>query len=133
MTVQADFSKMEVFKARAQVAAAAGLTQVAIAMQGKMRAKMTKSTGRKPSAPGEPPAVQTGRLRNNIVHQPATAANLIARVGTNVPYGKHLEFGTSRGLAPRPWLGPVRLEYSTGKAQNVFAAAFKRALKAGTA
>ena len=133
MTVQADFSKMEVFKARAQVAAAAGLTQVAIAMQRKMRAKMTKSTGRKPSAPGQPPAVQTGRLRNSIVHQPATAGNLFARAGTNVPYGKYLEFGTSK-MAARPWLGPVRLEYSTGtKAQNVFAAAFKRALKAGTA
>lgn len=171
MTVQADFSKMEVFKARAQVAAAAGLTQVAIAMQGKMRAKMTKSTGRKPSAPGQPPAVQTGALRNSVVHQPATAANLIARVGTNLPYGKWLEFGFTMPVPKlskpnkktgvrlpirsfkgadgkrviwvqtepvkvlaRPWLGPVRLEYSTGtKAQNVFAAAFKRALKAGTA
>ena len=132
MTVQADFSKMEVFKTRAQVAAAAGLTRVAIAMQGKMRAKMTKRTDRKPSAPGEAPAVQKGRLRNSIVHQPATAATLIARVGTNVPYGKHLEFGTSK-MAARPWLGPVRLEYSTGKAQRVFASAFSRTLKAGGA
>ena len=132
MTVQADFSKMEVFKARAQIAAAAGLTQVATAMQRKMRKTMTKNTGRKPSAPGQPPAVQTGALRNSVVHQPATAANLVARVGTNLPYGKLLEFGTSR-MAARPWLGPVRLEYSTDKAQRVFAAAFRRTLKAGGA
>ena len=31
-------------------------------------------------------------------------AKLTARVGTNVPYGKYLELGTKRGIAPRPWL-----------------------------
>jgi len=133
MTVHVDFSKMEVFKARAQNAAAAALTTTAIAVQGDMRRNMTKTTGRRPSAPGQPPAVQTGRLRNSVVHQPATASTLVARAGTNLAYGKFLEFGTSRGIAPRPWVGPVRLQYATGKAQKVFGIHFKKALKAGGA
>ena len=168
MTVHVDFSKMEVFKARAQNAAAAGLTQTAIAMQADMRRPMKKQ-GKGSSRPGEAPAVQTNRLREGVVHQPATASSLVARVGTNVPYGKWLEFGFTMKvpklsapnkktgvrlpirsfkkdgerifwvqtepvhIAARPWVGPVRLQYATGKAQKVFGIHFKKALKAGGA
>ena len=55
------------------------------------------------SAPGEPPRKQTGRLRASVTYEVDEAA-LEARVGTNVEYGKYLELGTKRGLAPRPWL-----------------------------
>ena len=55
------------------------------------------------SRPGEPPRKQTGRLRASVAHE-VDAGNLRAAVGTNVEYGRHLELGTSRGLAPRPWL-----------------------------
>lgn len=55
------------------------------------------------SAPGEPPRKQTGRLRASVAYE-VDEAQLAARVGTNVEYGKHLELGTRRGLAPRPWL-----------------------------
>ena len=57
------------------------------------------------SKPWEPPRVQTGRLRANITHELHPTLP-IARVGTNVTYGKSLEFGTNRML-PRPWLRPA--------------------------
>lgn len=56
-----------------------------------------------PSKPGEPPHKQTGRLRASVTHE-VDAKTLEARVGTNVEYGRYLELGTKRGLAPRPWL-----------------------------
>jgi HK97 gp10 family phage protein len=54
------------------------------------------------SKPGEPPRVQTGTLRRSITHEIHPILP-IGRVGTNVKYGKFLEFGTRR-MAPRPWL-----------------------------
>ena len=53
-----------------------------------------------PSAPGEPPHKQTGRLRGSVTWEPG---KLRARVGTNVKYGRYLELGSGR-LKPRPWL-----------------------------
>lgn len=55
------------------------------------------------SKPGEPPRKQTGTLRRSVQTE-VDEASLTARVGTNVEYGKHLELGTKRGIAPRPWL-----------------------------
>lgn len=71
----------------------------------------SKKTGRKlkrtnlayntnPSKPGEPPHVQTGRLRASISHE---VTGVTARVGTNLEYGRYLELGT-RKMAARPWL-----------------------------
>lgn len=55
------------------------------------------------SPPGEPPYKQTGRLRASVIRE-VDENEFKARVGTNLEYGKHLEFGTSQGLLPRPWL-----------------------------
>lgn len=49
------------------------------------------------------PQVQTGRLRSSITHETAAMSTTI---GTNVVYGKYLEFGTSR-MPPYPWLFPA--------------------------
>lgn len=62
-----------------------------------------RAYGSNPSAPGEPPHKQTGRLRASVTYE-VDAQNLTARVGTNLPYGLFLELGTKAGLAPRPWL-----------------------------
>lgn len=60
-----------------------------------------------PSRPGEPPHVDTGRLRASITHEiDRSFFNIIGRVGTNVDYGRDLELGTSKML-PRPWLRPA--------------------------
>lgn len=60
-----------------------------------------------PSLPGNAPAPDTGNLRSSIHYTIEKDGNLIiGRVGTDVIYGKYLEFGTS-SVAPRPWLKPA--------------------------
>ena len=68
---------------------------------GKRGAK--KVYGAFPSRPGEPPHKQTGRLRESVQYE-VDEQESTARVGTNLDYGASLELGTSRGIAPRPWL-----------------------------
>ena len=70
------------------------------------------------SKPGEPPHVDTGRLRASIQVNwqgggetgtdapPQPSEPFVVRVGTNVEYAYGLEFGTSR-VAPRPFLRPA--------------------------
>lgn len=58
-------------------------------------------------SPPSHPQVQTGRLRSSIIHQVDQSGNEIATlIGTNVVYGKFLEFGTVR-MPPYPWLFPA--------------------------
>ncbi|MDP2365067.1 MAG: HK97 gp10 family phage protein, partial [Ignavibacteria bacterium] len=56
------------------------------------------------SSPGEPPASVTGRLRGSVkTSVEGKGGGLTGKVGTPLPYGKKLEFGT-RKMLPRPWL-----------------------------
>ena len=54
------------------------------------------------SSAGRYPYKRSGNLRRNIQME-FDRASMTARVGTNVLYGRYLEFGTRR-MAPRPWL-----------------------------
>lgn len=54
-------------------------------------------------SPPEHPQVQTGRLRASIVHNVSEGA---VEIGSNVYYGKYLEFGTTKH-SPYPWLFPA--------------------------
>lgn len=58
-----------------------------------------------PSNPGEPPRKRTGFLAANVIYE-LNQKELKTRVGVlkNALYGLFLEFGTRRGLRPRPWL-----------------------------
>lgn len=86
------------------------LTAAAIVVAGRAKALLSVAgTGRQgkgrvygahPSQPGAPPKKQTGRLRASISYE---VAGRMARVGTNVKYGRLLELGT-RKMAARPWL-----------------------------
>lgn len=59
------------------------------------------------SSPGEPPAVDTGRYRSSISHLIVSFGKKYkGYVGSNVIYGKFLEFGT-RKMAPRPHWKPI--------------------------
>lgn len=72
-----------------------------------------KSTPHHPSLPGNPPAPDSGNLRSSIHYTvEGTGKNTVGRIGTDVEYGKWLEFGTSR-MAPRPWLKPSLDKNST--------------------
>lgn len=68
------------------------------------------------SAPGEPPAPDTGALKRAIGHQyPTTEAGTIrGMVGTNAVQARRLEYGGRDGrgvyIAPRPAWGPATLE-----------------------
>ena len=56
------------------------------------------------SAPGEAPAQATGRLRQNICSEVVNErGTLHGRVGTDIDYGRMLEFRTVNIIA-RPWL-----------------------------
>jgi hypothetical protein len=60
-----------------------------------------------PSSPGNPPHVQTGRLRGSVAWVvERNGKMLVVRVGTNVKYGRSLEMGTKK-LQARPWLRPA--------------------------
>jgi hypothetical protein len=69
------------------------------------------------SAPGEPPAVLYGRLRQSIdwIGPTWDGWTVSAEVGTNVEYGALLEFGGLTGRAhrtrilARPWMEPTVL------------------------
>lgn len=69
-----------------------------------------KTKGHHPSLPGNPPAPDTGNLRNSIRYEVnGSGKSVYGIVGTtqkDPPYGAYLEYGTSR-MAPRPWLKPA--------------------------
>ena len=57
-----------------------------------------------PSAPGQPPRIDTGNLIRSITSEMKREHNKIAiRIGTNVDYGRYLELGTEK-MKPRPWI-----------------------------
>ena len=60
------------------------------------------------NASGRPgPMVRTGRLRSSMTYTIGSeSVYIVAIVGTNVYYGKYLEFGTRR-MPPYPFLGPA--------------------------
>ena len=101
--------------ARSKVRGACILTEKAIkasmklggrtASGGRGAGEKLEKVGTYASAPGEPPRVQTGRLKASYTHEMHPALP-IGRVGTNVHYGKTLEFG-SRRVAARPHVRPV--------------------------
>lgn len=80
------------------------------------------------SAPGEPPATDTGRLVSSILVTPEEGG-YAARVGTNVRYGKDLEYGT-RKIAPRPWLFPA-IKNNSRQILGSIGSAVRRALNGG--
>lgn len=55
------------------------------------------------SAPGQPPNTDTGRLAGSVRVVVSAAT---AEVGTDLEYGRYLEFGT-QDMGARPWLNPA--------------------------
>lgn len=60
------------------------------------------------SAPGSPPASDTGRLLGSVFHALGDDGEQYANIGYGAFYGLYLELGT-RYMAPRPALRPALL------------------------
>jgi phage gpG-like protein len=71
---------------------------------------MTHDSTNNPSKPGTPPGVLTGTLRSSIDVESFRdgTGTFVARVGTNVEYGRTHELGDpSRNIPARPFLRPA--------------------------
>lgn len=64
------------------------------------------SHGHRASAPGEPPASETGALLASISHKVDVADTVFATIGSDKEYSIYLELGT-RFMEPRPFLRPA--------------------------
>jgi len=72
-----------------------GLEKVGLIVERQAKINVSQSSGH--------PRVQTGRLRSSITHEVEQGQ---VSIGTNVYYGKYLEFGTSK-MPNYPWLFPA--------------------------
>lgn len=92
------------------------MQQAVAFIEGKVKKKLTgQGSGRwygnhQASAPGEPPALDTGTLRSSITGiVDEKGLSIRGFVGSNVEYVRDLELGTEK-IAPRPFLMPTILE-----------------------
>jgi hypothetical protein len=131
---------------------ALGMLNVALFAQARTQQSMGNHGGKiphTPSAPGEPPEVQTGNLRRSIHavgyldgqrvggdgadgngspvpdYAGEIPAGIGAIVGTNTGYGLFVEIGTSR-MSARPSLAPAAAE-AQSRADELIAAVARRA------
>lgn len=82
----------------------AGMERACLWVEGTVKRSFTFNG---PSKPGEPPAVDTGRLRSSITHDVKVEGDeVIGLVGTATEYGLYLELGTNK-MAARPFLRPA--------------------------
>ena len=104
----------------AEQRAVKGLQRAALAGEAITKANLSRpGTGRiygthQASAPGEPPAVDTGRLRNATQADTQVRRDgddIVGRVVANVDYAHALEVGTER-MAPRPFLGLLATDHA---------------------
>ncbi len=80
------------------------------------------------SAPGEPPAVDTGNLRASVGFQIRGAGRVGIGVQAGAPYWKFLEFGT-RFIDPRPFLRPAIAFANAGMVDSARRAFRERAVR----
>lgn len=78
------------------------------------------------SAPGEPPATDTGALIASIVSDATVeGSKVLGHVEARAPYAVHLEYGT-RKMAARPFLTPA-IERNRRRIGELITAAVRRA------
>ena len=78
------------------------------------------------SAPGDPPAVDTGNLRNHTQADTQLryeGGKIVGRIVANTAYASALEHGTER-IAPRPFMSLLRTQF-TGRLADAFKAGAK--------
>lgn len=110
MAFRYDFASMATFRARVDTELRNRLENASAYAETAVKMALSHpGTGRlygshRASAPGQPPAVLTGRLRASITHQVIrTGMFLQAIISTDVEYAPSLEYGDSK-KAPRPFM-----------------------------
>lgn len=92
-----------------------------------------KTKGHHPSLPGNPPAPDTGNLRNSIRYEiDSKGKEVYGIVGTTQKepdYGVYTEYGTTK-MAPRPWLRPA-MQKNNELIRKSISNAVSRSLKGG--
>jgi HK97 gp10 family phage protein len=68
------------------------------------------------------PLLETGALRDDIHHVVVSESEV--QIGTNVPYGRYLEFGTAK-MPPRPFLRPAAMEVTQESREEIGSAAVR--------
>jgi phage gpG-like protein len=105
-----------------------GLVRAGVVLQGSMQ-KTVGVLGHprsRRSLPGEPPRVETNRLRKSISTVPSRSEKVV-RVGTNVPHGRYMEFGT-KDILPRPWVERSKID-AHPKMVKAFHEAIRQAIR----
>jgi len=90
-SVRLNFDGLPNFERAVAAGLSAGLDAASQVIAGEMKRGFSKTARGVASAPGTPPGVQRGGLRNSIAV--AKSGALSRRVGTNQPYGRIQEFG----------------------------------------
>jgi hypothetical protein len=105
---------------RAATIDAKGLLIGILSQPGTGRAYERKTVTHVASAPGEPPAPDTGRLRNSTQSEVlATPDGALGIVSVNTEYAAALELGTDK-IAARPFIGRLARVHAA-RLQAVFA------------
>lgn len=84
-----------------------------------------RSVDHQASAPGEPPASDTGRLVSSI-RTNYRNGGLVATISASTAYAAYLEYGT-RKMAPRPFMRPA-LANKREEVEELLASSVQRAL-----
>lgn len=97
---------------RAVVIDAEGIAKVLLSQPGTGRTySRGKTVEHRASAPGEPPAPDTGRLRASITTEVLRGAReVVGYVTANTEYAAGLELGTEK-MRPRPYLSRIPREF----------------------
>ena len=106
--VRLNFNGLPNFERAIAAGIVAGLDAASQVIAGEMKRGFSRTGRGIASAPGTPPSVQRGGLRNSIAV--AKSGALSRRVGTNLPYGRIQEFGgtiRARGGAMVVPIGPA--------------------------
>jgi hypothetical protein len=105
---------------RAATIDAKGLLIGILSQPGTGREYQRKTVTHTASAPGEPPAPDTGRLRNSTQSEVlAMPDGALGIVSVNTEYAAALELGTDK-IAARPFIGRLARDYAA-RLQAVFA------------
>lgn len=105
--VTVDFNHISNYASDTTRKLSAAIRASAVDYEAEIKSRMRSSGGgriydlHQASAPGQPPAVDTGQLINSITTE---IDDNSATIGTNVEYAMPLEFGTDRMAARPVWI-----------------------------